>query len=710
VNTAMISDIPAYTSSTVTALSLGGIQYLSSGPNYLPTTADGGDRIGFSLKTWGDKPFYWESQSGQHRVLFWMAGRGYSWFHGLNMGRLGDASLSSICEYLNELDAGKYPYDIVQVRYTMGDNASPDPDLSGRVEEWNGQYISPRMIIATAQEMFETFERRYGTQLPVFKGDFTPYWEDGAVSTAREVSMNRNAAEKLVQAEALDALTNPSGYDSSAYYSAWRNVVLFDEHTWSASNSISEPDSPAVIAQWEYKKGIVDSGTAETQTLLEKAEQQVSGFASTSYLTVINTNSWNRTDLVLIPQKYSPSMNMVKDSKGRMLESQRLTTGELAVLVRNVPPFAAERLFLSRGERENTLPDLLVGNGRMDNGSISVKIDESTGSIRSLAWHHEEFVDPTHGAGLNQYYYVAGRDPRSALTDVKTDVRVKERGSLVISLLLDSSPAGTNGFRREIRLVKGLDRVDIMDVIDKQKVRGKESVHIGFPFSVPDGVVRMDNGWEFIRSERDQLAGSCRDYFSVQRWVDISNDARGVTWTNPDAPLVELGEMTSELPNSEGQRVWRRSTAPAQNIYSYVMNNYWHTNYKADQEGETTFRYSILPHDRYDGGRAERAGIEQSQPLLVVAGGNRLQEGSSLLSVYPPAVIVTSLKPSNDRKGYIVRLFNAGGDSARAVIHWNRGKVKMFLSSPFEERGSSAGQSVLLPKFGVATIRVDRVR
>ncbi len=710
VNTAMISDIPAYTSSTVTALSLAGIKYLSSGPNYVPTTADGGDRIGYALKTWGDKPFYWESQSGQHKVLFWMAGRGYSWFHGLNMGRLRDASLSTICEYLDELDAKSYPFDMVQVRYTMGDNASPDSDLSDCVEAWDKQYVSPKMVIATTQEMFETFEQRYGKQLPVYEGDFTPYWEDGAVSTAKEVVTNRNVAEKLVQEEALDAMINPSGYDSSAFYSAWRNVVLFDEHTWGASNSVSEPDSPDVKGQWEYKRGIVDRGSEETEALLEKAEKPVVSSGRTLYVDVINTTSWSRTDLVLIPQKYSRSINTVKDPRGNVLASQRLTTGELAVLAEHVPPFAVERLFLSRGKKKNAQPDLPIGNRKIDNGSISVAIDETTGAIKRLVWNHEEFVDTTHGAGLNQYFYVPGMDPGSALTDLLTNVRVKERGPLVASLLVESSPSGTNGFQREIRLVKGLDRVDIIDVIDKQKVREKESVHLGFPFYVPGGVVRMDNGWEVIRPENGQLHGSCKDYFSVQRWVDISNDTRGVTWTNPDAPLVEVGQMTSELPNDEGQRVWRRSIAPAQNVYSYVMNNYWYTNYRADQEGKVTFHYSIFPHDRYDSGRAERAGIEQGQPLLLIPAKNRLKGGKSLLSVEPGSVIVTSLKPSDDRKGYIVRLYNAGEDLARAAIHWNRGKVRMFMSNISEEKNDEARFPILLPKYGVAAIRVDRAR
>ena len=62
---------------------------------------------------------------------------------------------------------------------------------------------------------------------------------------------------------------------------------------------------------------------------------------------------------------------------------------------------------------------------------------------------------------------------------------------------------------------------------------------------------------------------------------------------------------------------WIEHLEPTQTFYSYVMNNYWETNYKASQEGMTTFRYSIMPHLQYDQAAAARFAIERSQPLLV---------------------------------------------------------------------------------------------
>ena len=57
----------------------------------------------------------------------------------------------------------------------------PDWRASTRdYRDWNKKYAWPKLIISTTPEMFHEFEKRYGDKLPVYRGDMTPYWEDGA--------------------------------------------------------------------------------------------------------------------------------------------------------------------------------------------------------------------------------------------------------------------------------------------------------------------------------------------------------------------------------------------------------------------------------------------------------------------------------------------------------------------------------------------------
>ena len=89
----------------------------------------------------------------------------------------------------------------------------------------------PKFVISSTSEAFAALEKKYGAALPQFKGDLTPYWEDGAGSSAWESAMNRNSGERLVQAETLLAMRNRKAYSAPAFDEAWRNILLYSEHT-----------------------------------------------------------------------------------------------------------------------------------------------------------------------------------------------------------------------------------------------------------------------------------------------------------------------------------------------------------------------------------------------------------------------------------------------------------------------------------------------
>jgi alpha-mannosidase len=714
INSAMITDIPGSLWSVVPALAQSGVKYYSSGPNFMPFLPDLGDRIGSSLRAWGDRPFYWVSPSGQEKILFWMTGKGYSWFHGLNQGQISRAGEQPIFDYVRDLQEKNYPYDMVQVRYTIGgDNGPPDPELPDFVRRWNERYASPQLIIATSGQMFGEFESRYRERLPSVRGDFTPYWEDGALSTVRETALNRNSANALLQAEALWAMLAPDEFPAEEFYRAWRQVVLFDEHTWGAHNSVSQPDDPAVAEQWEYKKALAEEGEEMSQTLLRAALAMPESSGLIQAVDVYNSNSWTRTDLVVLPTEWDLPGIRVEDARGNPTPSQRLSTGELAFLARAVPPLGAERFFLRPGNPKVEEGPAAATSTRLTNGLITVGVDQTTGAISILRSERQgvDFVDKNTGAGLNEYLYVLGRDPEKAQPAGQTKVSVLENGPVVASLLVESEAAGCNRLIREIRLVQGLDDVEISDNYDKKKIREKESIHFGFPFHVPGGILRADVGWGVIEPETDQIAGACKDFLCVHNWVDMSNSEYGLTMTTRDSALVEPGSMTDESLSGRGTRTWKERMTPGQVIYSYAANNYWHTNYKADQEGWVTLRYSIRPHQQFEPARAKRFGLERSQPLIVAPADLSWPPTKSLFEVNPAEVLVTSIRPSADKQALMIRIYNASGLPQKADILWKSFKpVFVFSSSPFEEKKEEMPGSFDLSAFGIFTLRAERPR
>jgi len=699
IDSAMITDVPGYTWGIVPVLAQSGVKYFSVGPNR-------GHRIGSTLSAWGDKPFYWESPSGKESILCWVAGEGYSFFHSgrLDAGRLLD--------YLKRLGDSQYPYDMVQVRYSIGgDNGPPDPDLSDFVRDWNEKYAYPKLVVARTSEMFSEFERRYADRVPRVRGDFTPYWEDGAASSAAETCINREAAERLVQAETLWAMLDPAGYPAEQFREAWRNVVLYDEHTWGAHCSITEPQSDFTKAQWKIKQAFALNADLQSRNLLGNALATHRTSAKTiAAVDVFNTCSWPRTDLVALPKSLTLAGDVVKDTEGRAVKSQRLSTGELAFLAEDVASFSAKRFTFQAGD-VSALGTATAQGAALSNGSIALTVDEKTGAVRSLKWkeHDIELVDQESGIGLNDYFYVAGRDPKAPQRNGPAKISVKEQGPLVASLLVESEAPGCNKLTRELRVIDGIDRVDIIDVIDKKNIYDQEAVHLGFGFNVPGGVMRMDIPWAVVRPETDQLPGACKNYFTVQRWVDISNDNHGVTWATLDAPLIEVGAITND---PRGKSVgWIEHIQPSTTFYSYVMNNYWETNYKASQEGPTTFRYSIEPHGKFESGRAARFGVGQSQPLVAVPVDAETPIQRSILSVEPADVIVTAFKPSSDGKTWIVRLFNMGEQTAKVTLTRTKpARDAIWLSNLAEEAASGISGPIEMAGYEIVTLRVAPLR
>jgi len=219
-------------------------------------------------------------------------------------------------------------------------------------------------------------------------------------------------------------------------------------------------------------------------------------------------------------------------------------------------------------------------------------------------------------------------------------------------------------------------------------------------------VMRMDIPWAVVRPEEDQLPGACKNYFTVQRWVDVSNANYGVTWATPDAPLIEVGAITSD---PRGKTVgWIESIEPSTTLYSYVMNNYWETNYKASQEGPTTFRYSIEPHRGFDSGKAAKFGAECSQPLIVVPVDNKTSIPDSIMKVEPASIIVTAFKPSSDGKAWIVRLFNAGGQPEKTTLTWAKPAPEtVWLSNLAEEEVSKTTGPIEMAAYDIVTLRAS---
>lgn len=709
IDSAMISDVPGYTWGIVTALARGGVRYFSIGPN-------GGHRIGHTLRVWGDKAFWWVSPSGQERVLCWIPRHGY-W--------RGFRGKEELFDYLMILQKEDYPFTLVQLRHCLGDNAGPDLAISDFVKEWNARFAYPRLVIATCSEMMHEFEKRYGAQLPVVSGDFTPYWEDGAASSALETGLVRRAADRLSMAETFWAMLRPGEYPDDVFYQAWRNVLLYDEHTWGAFNSISDPDSEFARSQWAIKQRFALDADEQSRVLLQQAVAGVtSGETAVKWdVLVLNPCGWMRTDLVELPNPPA-AVHKITDSQGKPVLWQRLSDGRVLFLARDIPGFGGRRFTVegSAGEGETEAPASGNPSASTDGDSgftfgdsrYEMSIDDQTGAIIRLVDRQlgRDLVDRSQGWGLGEYLYVAGRSPEK-VQRVTGPARLRhtDRGPLVWRCEVETPAPGCRGVKRVYELGNPTGRIRMDFVLDKEPVRSPEGVHIAFPFAVPEGQMRMELSWAIIQPEADQLPGACKNYFTVQRWIDISNEQFGVLWGSWEAPLVELGTIRTDVPAPFRPEGWLTKLDPTQTILSYVMNNYWETNYKADQEGPTPFTYFIMAHDGgYDPVKATRFGMETTRPLVaILVGQDSPPEISPLLSVAEEAIIPAECKISRDGKAVILRIYNPTPQAIASSVRLSEklGHAKLWTTDLSEQPLTAVEGTITVPALGLVCLRIE---
>ena len=727
INTFQQMDIPGMSWGLVPVMAQQGVRYIMSWPNSC--------RAGYG-RTLDEKPFWWIGPDGKSKILFFQPGgyanggsmtkggaTGRPWFGQRDPDKVpaviktGSANVNFL-DALSKRERPDNPYNFHVISWSLWDNCPLDADIPLAVKDWNAAYAYPHIVIAGGTEIMQMIEKEYGDQLPVVKGDFTEYWTDGLGTAARLTAINRNARERLVQAETLWTMLHPGKpAPRDAFDEAWRYIALGSEHTWCAENP-TEPFFQDAI--WKVKQSYFREADDRTQTLLEDALAPATDKSSGALgpaegpskggVVVFNTQSWKHGGVVTLSKAESSPGDRVIDDQNKEVPAQRLSTGELTFLATAVPAFGSRHYRVTAGK--SSLTDGCTLNGTtLSNQKLSVTLDPATGNITKLvdSATGKNFVDVKLNGGLNAFRWMPGESD-NAQADSAINISTVESGPLVVELRVDSKATGCRAVSRSVRLVQDQPFVEISNRVDKLPLVAKDGIHFGFGFDLPQSTTRMDIPWGVIRVEDDQWAAANRNWLTMQRWVDISNDRDGITWCSLDASLIESGAMTAnQTGNWSGERKpWLRKLEHNSVIYSWVMNNHWFTNFPLTQNGPVTFRYRILPHGSYNAATANRFGLEQAQPLVAIA-ANANAISKPLIAVEgSPAITVSILKSTADGKVSIIRLRSVSDKDETVKLSWPAGNpLSVNLCKVEEVSDRKVGNEVVVPANGFITLKIS---
>jgi len=712
------TDVPSLSWSLPSLLSRAGVRYLASGAN----------QVRGPLLTYGrldeQSPFFWEGPDGG-RVMVWYT-KGYEEARRLFgiPGSLRRAQ-QSLPVFLAKFRPD-YPYDAALVFGLDGDNAALGEGDVAFFKEWNSRYAYPQIVPASFEDFFRYIEAQGTGRLPTYRGDGGAYWEDGAGECAAATAVNRRNQGQIVDVEkmaSLATLGNPRvAYPTEQIRRLWEKILLFDEHTFGARASVLQPEAPGTRLQWQIKEDFARSAAAGLRwSQLEWMELLDQGVPHPQDAVVVwNLDNWARTEPVDVQ---IPAGRVPYDSETDRPEPAETLSGKdeyqvVRFLARDVPPLSY-KLYLVRPGRLPVTPAASGGQATLENEHYKVTLDVERAAIRSIYDKdlNQELADSTDRYAVGEYLYVVERSARRQLgpgdgdnwyAGVRTRVdindselpapdlaihephhgRLSELRETAIGrvAVLEAAAEGADRLRLEIRLYSGIKRIDLVLRLDKVLSRGEtaEAVYVAFPFALRRPRFACELAVGRVDPSQDMLPGAATEWFSVNNWVSASDGRAAVAIAVPDAPLVTLGDI------NRGEWPARFSPPERATIFSYLMNNYWLTNFPGGQErGEFPFRYSITSAASPDYAALTRFGEGLRRPLLADSLSGRVVDTQPppKLRIDSRTVNLVTLRRAKDGSGYVARLYESAGREGEATLDFGAVPVRRaFLCSTHEQR------------------------
>lgn len=647
-----------------------------------------------------DSPYYWEGLNGE-RIFMWYA-RSYVQLKRLTGPGWGGGISSvaylkrSVPQFLARYVRDNYAPDAVMIYGAYVDNAAiPARGDAPAIEQWNREFEFPKLIVATDSDYFNYVEAHFADRLPVYRGDCGAYWEDGVGSTMHATIKNRETQRVLPAAETAAALAtlfdSRDRYPARDFHRAWNNVMFYNEHTWGAHNSISQPGRQFVERQWEIKESYATRANLDARTLLARGCNRLAQQIAVDGSSILAFNWQNRPRTAPLEIELGTGDQLVDLADNQVVPldiyAERDGWRKVRFVARDVPAMGYKaygiRGWNPSAHKEN---EKLAGD-TIENEFYRLTVDTRTGGLKSLydKSAQRELLDAAAPYQLNEYLYVSGGEGSLILNftfgsppanlmvhrpEPATITKVRKT-PLGQRLIVETKSQNTPKVVSEYLLYDAVKRVEIVNTVEKHEVRAKEAVYFAFPFAArqPALEYQIQNGW--CRPNEDQMPGACREWFTPQNLVHVRDGDFSIAWSTLDAPLatftdINRGKWLAHLPIRNGH------------VYSYVMNNYWFTNYRAQQGGRFVFRYAITSGRGL--GREELARFDQDTrtPVLAypflssfsaaISQTDRPMpaRGGSFLTCDAANLEMVTLKEAEDGEGFILRFREIAGRRGEA--------------------------------------------
>lgn len=645
------------------------------------------------------RPTAFRWQTSDNRELLTFLGEHYSLFSQFFYTEEADTKRmhQGITDYVARLEKSGYSRDFVFLTATnppLYDNNCPDLLLADLIRRYNDEGHEYKVRFVTPEMLRDKLLTEKPEDLALHRGDWTDYWNFGCASTARETRVNRMAKLNIQKAEMLESLCgSPGGRYNKVKAESWQNAIIFDEHTWGAAGSVTDPQGDETASQLLHKIKTAYQAADLSAYLVSTQMERLAGNPHQSGrpegIVVVNTSGTRQEVDLEVPASYLEG--------GRHLSALRskqyipyLTAREKTVNygTMTMEPFSYLKMSFTEleayKEKQNTekLPYTL-GEDEITTPFYRVKFNKKTGRILQIyslknhwnmldtnsEWSFFELVretiDPRDQKQVRSTLFPRDVDlGNRSITQWNHEWKAVRRGAdqvlnwcleegeSTISFVWELEVAGMDKLQQTITFSTNTPRIRMKVKLIKNPVSMPESIYFALPMQLKENWdCCYDTAGEFVRLDEDQLGSVCRDWVTVDKSISLYDADNGITLACPDAPMVQVGGFNFGIENKE----IRRDENPT--LLAWPLNNYWDTNFMADQRGAMEFNYELNPFTGFDKKEAYAFSVAAEKPYIIGASVSCKESEEGSLFCGEGEMIPMYIKPSKEKsKGLIVVL------------------------------------------------------
>ena len=631
-----------------------------------------------------DKPtaFWWEAPSGARLLAFradiQMTGNGF--------GLVTGVKPQNMLWHLADLDNRGYPLDRICILFSgyLTDNAPPSTGACEQVKAWNEKYEYPKIRLGLTTDFLEYVEKNYADKLPVYRNAWLDWWTDGFGSSARETAEIRKTQNMKQVDDGLFAMVSMMGGElgptlESKMEHIAENAIFYDEHTFGAAESISLPFSENTTKQWLMKGAYAWEALKKVTLLNEEALGRFQPFlkkADFPVIYVINSMGWPRSghidlfvDYEVLPVK--TKARIIDLTTGKEVPAQVISKraeGAYWVLeVNDIPAMGYKALRIEHLDQEAS-PETGSNVEVLENKYYKIIINKETGAVSSMYDKelNQELADSQNPYDIGQPVRETSekRDIPPFLRKSVSNVKI-EKGingpvweSVRIAYDLEGFEKGSEGSPKgielELRLYKNVRKVEFKYMARKLIITDPEALYVAFPLSFPDSRIVFETIGGAL-TQGQQLPGSSSDWNAAQNFVSVRGKKGQIVVVSNEVPMWQFSDFNM----GKFERYPKRGKPW---LYSWVMNNYWMTNFRAFQEGAFSWSYQITSSADTSNTFATKYAWGERNPFptrTFPAGANELKSLSLetlKISGSPNAMLVNS-RPAFKRTNTILLHF-----------------------------------------------------